>query len=52
MTSVGIGGGFTGVAIAWLKARFDLEITAEDVALVLPIVTFAAGYFTKEFRGQ
>jgi len=48
MTAVGIGGGITGAFVAWVRARFDLEITVEDVAFFLPILTFALGYFTKD----
>jgi hypothetical protein len=50
MASVGIGGTSSATIIVWLKARFDLDITVEDVAVVLPLITLVAGYFTKEIR--
>ena len=46
--AVGMGGGFAGTVVAWLKARFNLDITVEDVALFLPLISFAAGYFMKD----
>jgi hypothetical protein len=48
MTSVGLGGVSTGGLLLWLKARFDLNITMEDVALFLPVLCFVVGYITKD----
>ena len=50
MQSVGIGGFSSATVITWLKARFDLDITVEDVAVLLPAIALVAGYFTRELR--
>lgn len=48
MAAVGIGGGALAVVIGWLQARFGIEFIDEDIALLMLIGPFVAGYMTKD----
>lgn len=48
ITAVGLGGGALGTVLAWVQARFGIELLPQDVTIIMAVVTFAAGYFTKD----
>lgn len=52
VTAVGLGGGAIGTVMAWVQARFGIELLPQDVTIIMAVVTFAAGYFTKDRVSQ
>ena len=51
MSTLGLGGGVLVAVLASLKAH-GVSLLEEDIALLVLVVPWAIGYFTKERRGR